>query len=112
MAYENALRGLNPSSAGENGVQRRMSPKAQIRTPAQSRKSGESLTCLHGEPWLPVFRMLGAELWPGGRLLASRAGSLMDANGESIDSATRDNVGKFVKGFVAYMCARKNRASA
>src|SRR5205085_10874373 len=35
-------------------------------------------TVLSQNAWLPVFRTLGAELWPG-RLLGSRAGSVFDA---------------------------------
>ncbi len=53
--------------------------------------------------WLPVFRTLGCDLWSGGRLLVSRAGSLVDANGEISDAATRDNIRKFMQGFVEYV---------
>ena len=69
-------------------------------------------TVLAQTGWLPVFRTLGADLWPGGRLFLSRVGSLIDANGEITDAATRDNLGKFVKGFVTYVRARKSLASA
>jgi len=68
-------------------------------------------TILAQNAWLPVFRTLGADLWPGGRLLVSRAASAIDANGEIADAATRDNIGKFVKGFVDYVRARKMRTS-
>jgi NAD(P)H-dependent FMN reductase len=37
-------------------------------------------TILSQNAWLPVFRTLGADLWPGGRLLVSRAGSVIDAS--------------------------------
>jgi len=67
-------------------------------------------TILSQNAWLPVFRTLGADLWPGGRLLVSRAGSVIDANGEIIDAATRDNLGKFVNGFVAYVRGRSRTA--
>ena len=60
-------------------------------------------TILAQNAWLPVFRTLGADLWSGGRLLVSRAGSVIDANGEITDAATRDGIGKFVEGFVAYI---------
>ena len=69
-------------------------------------------TILSQNAWLPVFRTLGADLWPGGRLLVSRAGSVIDANGEIVDAATRDNLGKFVNGFVAYVRGRKAPVSA
>jgi chromate reductase len=64
-------------------------------------------TVLAQSAWLPVFRTLGADLWSRGRLLVSRAGSLVDANGEITDAATRDNIAKFVNGFVAYVRQRK-----
>ena len=63
-------------------------------------------TVLSQNAWLPVFRTLGADLWSG-RLLVSRAGGLIDANGEVTDPATRDNIRKFVTGFVAYVQKRK-----
>jgi NAD(P)H-dependent FMN reductase len=64
-------------------------------------------TILSQNAWLPVFRTLGTDLWVGGRLLVSRAGSVIDANGEVVDAATRDNIRKFMEGFVAYVHARK-----
>jgi chromate reductase, NAD(P)H dehydrogenase (quinone) len=59
-------------------------------------------TVLAQNAWLPVFRTLGAQLWSG-RLLVSRAGAVFDANGEIKDDAVRDNVRKFVGGFVSYI---------
>jgi NAD(P)H-dependent FMN reductase len=64
-------------------------------------------TILAQNAWLPVFRTLGADLWAGGRLLVSRAGSVIDAKGEITDAATRDSIAKFVAGFVAYVGERK-----
>src|ERR1051326_1600367 len=64
-------------------------------------------TILSQNASLPVFRTLGADLWPGGRLLVSRAGSVFDANGDITDAAVRENMRKFVAGFVAY-AAKKN----
>src|SRR5512145_3435052 len=63
-------------------------------------------TVLSQNAWLPVFKTLGAELWSGGRLLVSRAGSVFDANGDITDAATRDSVAKFVEGFVAFVTER------
>lgn len=60
-------------------------------------------TVLSQNAWLPVFRTLGAELWPGGRLLVSRAGSVFDAGGAITDEAVRESVRKFIAGFVAYV---------
>ena len=64
-------------------------------------------TILAQNAWLPVFRTLGAELWSGGRLLVSRAGSVIDAQGSITDTPTREAIGKFVQGFVAHVSARK-----
>lgn len=64
-------------------------------------------TVLSQNAWLPVFKTLGADLWSGGRLLVSRAGSVFDANGDILDAATRENVRKFVGGFVTYVSAKK-----
>ena len=60
-------------------------------------------TILSQNAWLPVFKTLGAALWSGGRLLVSRAGSVIDASGEITDAATRESIGKFVQGFVDYV---------
>ena len=64
-------------------------------------------TILAQNAWLPVFRTLGAQLWSGGRLMVSRAGSVIDAQGNITDAATRDAIGKFVKGYVEYVARRK-----
>jgi NAD(P)H-dependent FMN reductase len=64
-------------------------------------------TVLSQNAWLPVFKTLGAEVWSGGRLLVSRAGSVFDANGEITDAAVRESVRKFVAGFVAYVSSRR-----
>lgn len=60
-------------------------------------------TVLAQNAWLPVFRTLGANLWSGGRLAVPRAGSVIDANGEIADAATRDAIRKFIEGFVTYI---------
>jgi len=64
-------------------------------------------TVLAQSAWLPVFRTLGADLWSGGRLLISRAGGVVQADGEIGDAATRDAIRKFVEGFVAYVSLKK-----
>ncbi len=69
-------------------------------------------TILSQNAWLPVFKTLGADLWSGGRLLVSRAGSVFDANGEIADAAMRDGIRKFMAGFVAYVSARRASARA
>src|SRR5256714_10452250 len=64
-------------------------------------------TVLSQNAWLPVFRTLGAELWSGGRLLVSRAGSIIDASGEISDPAIQENLRKFMEGFVGHLQGRK-----
>jgi chromate reductase, NAD(P)H dehydrogenase (quinone) len=64
-------------------------------------------TILAQNAWLPVLRTLGADLWPGGRLLVSRAASVIGADGEITDAATRQAIEKFVGGFVAYARSRR-----
>lgn len=64
-------------------------------------------TILAQNAWLPVFRTLGADLWPGGRLLVSRAASVIGADGEITDPATRQAIEKCVAGFVAHIRGRR-----
>src|SRR2546430_7373509 len=68
-------------------------------------------TILSRNAWLPVLRTLGADLWAGGRMLVSRAGGVIDANGEITDAATRDHIRRFMEGFVAYVRGRKQSTS-
>jgi chromate reductase, NAD(P)H dehydrogenase (quinone) len=65
-------------------------------------------TILAQNAWLPVFRTLGAELWSGGRLMVSRAGGIIDAQGQITDAATREAIAKFVRGFVEFVGSRKS----
>ena len=69
-------------------------------------------TVLAQNAWLPVLRTVGAELWTGGRLLVSRAATLVDANGNITDATTRESIRKFVHGFVAHVRTRGTAASA
>jgi NAD(P)H-dependent FMN reductase len=63
-------------------------------------------TILSQNAWLPVFRTLGAELWSGGRLLVSRAGTVFDASGKIVDGKVSDALRKFLEGFVAHVRTR------
>jgi len=56
-------------------------------------------TILAQNAWLPVLRTLRVRYWSGGRLQVSRAHTLMDADGELADEATRKQLGDFVRGF-------------
>lgn len=60
-------------------------------------------TVLSQSAWLPVFKTLGANVWPGGRLLVSRAATVFDAQGELTDAAVRDSLAKFLAGFVVFV---------
>ena len=66
-------------------------------------------TTLSQNAWLPVLRTLGTQPWFGGRLMVSRAGSLFSASGELIDEGTRENLRKFVAGFVAFAERQSHR---
>ncbi|TWI04601.1 NAD(P)H-dependent FMN reductase [Luteimonas cucumeris] len=63
-------------------------------------------TILSQNAWLPVLRTLGAELWTGGRLMVSRAGSVFDADGNIVDARTHDALRTYMEGFVAYVRSR------
>lgn len=60
-------------------------------------------TILAQNAWLPVFRTLGVDFWSGGRLLVSRAGSVIGPDGEITDAPTRENIARFVGDFVGYV---------
>lgn len=64
-------------------------------------------TMLSQNAWLSVFHTLGAELWSGGSLLLSRAGTAFDEKGDLKDAATRENVRHFIEGFVAYVASQR-----
>ena len=64
-------------------------------------------TILSQNAWLPVFKTSGADMWSGGKLLLSRAGSVFCAQGDITDAETRESVRAFIQGFVA--CARTRR---
>lgn len=59
-------------------------------------------TILSQNAWLPVLRTIGAELWTGGRLMVSRAGSVFDADGAIVDARINDQLRTFMAGFVAF----------
>lgn len=59
-------------------------------------------TVLAQNAWLPVFRTLGVNLWSEGRLLVSRAGSVFDPAGSMTDEKVREQLRRFVHGFVEF----------
>jgi chromate reductase len=58
-------------------------------------------TILAQNAWLPVLRTLGMRPWFGGRLMVSRANTVIE-NGEA-DAATRDRLRQFLAGFVEFI---------
>ena len=64
-------------------------------------------TLLSQNHWLPVLKTLGTELWSGGRMMVSRANTLMNAEGELADAATIEALGKFIAGFAGFVSGRE-----
>ena len=64
-------------------------------------------TTLSQVAWLPVFRTLGVDLWTGGRLLVSRAGSVFDEKGALKDDAVRQQLQTFLQGFTTFVESRR-----
>lgn len=62
-------------------------------------------TVLSQGAWLPVFRTLGAELWPG-RLMAPRAETVFAANGQIRDDTTLKAVRNFALGLAQFVRVR------
>ncbi len=62
-------------------------------------------TVLSQAAWLPVLKTLGTELWSAGKLLVSHAGDAFDAEGRLVDERAREQLGKFLQGFVAFVAA-------
>jgi NAD(P)H-dependent FMN reductase len=60
-------------------------------------------TILAQNAWLPVLRTLGTRTWFGGRLQVSRAGSVFNEAGELTDEAMREQLRKYLSGFVAFV---------
>ncbi|HLS56535.1 MAG TPA: NADPH-dependent FMN reductase [Zeimonas sp.] len=69
--------------------------------------SGGFGTILAQNAWLPVLRALGAEHWPGGRLMVSRAGAAFDASGKLVDHAVADQLRGFLQGFAQFVRASR-----
>lgn len=67
-------------------------------------------TILSQNAWLPVMRTLGAQLWSGGRLMVSRAGSVFDADGNIVDERTHEALRRYLAGFVAHLRAGPSRS--
>ena len=64
-------------------------------------------TVLSQNHWLPVLKTLGTDLWSGGRLMVSRANTLMDAQGELADPPTIELLKTFVEGFTKFVATSR-----
>jgi len=64
-------------------------------------------TLLSQDAWLSVLRTLGTAPWFGGRLMASRAAHLFDAEGELVDEAIRSRLQGFVTGFCHHVAGQR-----
>ena len=64
-------------------------------------------TILSQAHWLPVLKTLGVDLWAGGRWLASRSGSLFDADGALVDEKLRAQLAGVVQGFAGYVAGKR-----
>ncbi len=60
-------------------------------------------TILSQDAWLPVMRTLRAQLWSGGRVMVSRAGSVFDGEGKIVDERVATALRDYMAGFVAYV---------
>jgi len=58
-------------------------------------------TILSQAAWLPVLRTLGTTLYQG-RLLVSHAADVFDANGTLMDQKIREQLKRYVEGFVEF----------
>lgn len=63
-------------------------------------------TILAQNAWLPVFRLLGARSWSGGRLLVSGAATVFDDSGALTDDAVRERLEQYVLGFREFCAAQ------
>lgn len=63
-------------------------------------------TILAQNAWQPVLRTLTTQAWFGGRLMVSKAGTLIDDDGRLSDEQTRKRIASFVDGFAKFIAAR------
>ena len=68
-------------------------------------------TLLSQTAWLPVLKKLGATAWSGGTMMVSGAAKAFDDHG-LVDERARENLAKFLAGFVEFVGARDAPATA
>jgi chromate reductase len=59
-------------------------------------------TILAQDAWLPVLRTLGTRTWAGGRLMVSRAHTLIGPTGELTDEKAKALLRDFLRGFAEF----------
>jgi chromate reductase, NAD(P)H dehydrogenase (quinone) len=59
-------------------------------------------TILSQNAWLPILRTLGMVLWSEQRMMVSRAQSVFDQESNLSDQKTREQLQKFLQGFVTF----------
>lgn len=60
-------------------------------------------TILSQDAWLSTLRVLGTDLWSAERLLVSRATNVFDGSNTITDDAVREQLRKFIHGFVGFV---------
>ncbi len=63
-------------------------------------------TLLSQTAWLPVLKTLGTQPWFGGRLQVAKAGDVFDLDGNLVDERVRQQLRKFMQGFVEFTAAK------
>ncbi|WP_448204872.1 NADPH-dependent FMN reductase [Azospirillum sp. sgz302134] len=66
-------------------------------------------TILSQNAWLPVLRTLGAELWSEGRLLVSRAHTILGEDGTISDPKIAEQLRSFLQGFDAFVRSKQGK---
>ncbi len=64
---------------------------------------GSSGTAFSQYAWLPVFRILGAQVWSGMLLRVGNALDKFDENGKLIDESTCNQVAEYMDGFAHFI---------
>jgi chromate reductase len=64
-------------------------------------------TVLSQTAWLPVLKVLRTNLWTGGRIMIPQANLAFDEAGSLKDAAIQEQLGEFLRGFVAYVARAK-----
>lgn len=99
--FKNAIDWLSrPSEAGKNIFSGR-------HIAVMGASPGGFGTVMAQSGWLPVLKSLGVQNWSGGRLLASKAHDLFDAEGAIADDRFRDQLIGFVHAFSQCVRAEK-----